>query len=189
MFFMYNIRMNFISHLDTATLNFFESIRSPFLTYFFKAVTTLGEWWFILIIVAIISFLFFRKFKMMPVLILWLLAIGSAIDAHILKVLFHRERPIDSLVENGTFSFPSAHATLAMACYGFAIYLALKNIRREWLRKIIAYLGPAGIMLIAASRLYLGAHYLSDVVAGLLLGGAWLAIGIYAIKLTRQKKQ
>ena len=186
MFFMYNIRMNFISHLDTATLNFFESIRSPFLIYFFKAVTTLGEWWFILIIVAIISFLFFRKFKMMPVLILWLLTIGSAIDSYILKVLFHRERPIDSLVENGTFSFPSAHATLAMACYGFIIYLVLKNIRREWLRKIIAYLGPMSITLIAVSRLYLGAHYLSDVIAGLLLGGAWLAIGIYILKIVRR---
>ena len=178
--------MSFISLLDTAAVNFFESIRSPFLIYFFKAVTTLGEWWFILIIVAIISFFFFRKLRMRPALILWLLTIGSAIDSYILKVLFHRERPIDSLVENGTFSFPSAHATLAIACYGFIIYLVLKNIRREWLRKIIIYLGPVGITLIAASRLYLGAHYLSDVIAGLLLGGAWLAIGIYILKIVRR---
>lgn len=178
--------MNIISFLDTAVINFFESIRTPILTGFFKFVTFWGEWPIVLAVVAIISFIIFRRLKMMPALILWFATIGSAIDAHILKALVHRPRPIISIIENSSFSFPSAHATLAAACYGFIIYLAAMHAKNKRLRKVIIIGGSIAVALIAISRLYLGAHYLSDVVAGLLLGGAWLAICIYIFKIIKK---
>ena len=77
-----------------------------------------------------------------------------------------------------SFSFPSGHATIAVAFYGFIIYFLIKNVK-SWNRKInIFFTGFILIILIGFSRLYLGVHFVSDVWAGYLIGAIWLIIGI-----------
>ena len=64
---MYNIIMDLINRLDFSTLNFMEQIRAPFLTIFFKAVTALGEWSFVLGVLVLISLVFpNQKIKVSP---------------------------------------------------------------------------------------------------------------------------
>ena len=76
-----------------------------------------------------------------------------------------------------TFSFPSGHATIAISFYGFVFYLLFK--RYKFFGKIVVV--PAAILvglLIGLSRIYLGAHFISDVLSGYLVGILWLIIAI-----------
>lgn len=104
--------------------------------------------------------------------------IGAAVSEYVMKIFIARARPgglIPSMIET-SYSFPSGHATLALALYGFMAYM-LCRLYPKHAGKIIA-LAAFVILTVGASRLYLGVHFPSDVIAGYLLGGLWLLLGI-----------
>ncbi len=109
--------------------------------------------------------------------------LGAAGATFILKEFIARARPdilYRAYTETG-FSFPSGHAALAAAFYGFCIYLVWRLIPSPlWRAVIITCLGIL-IAAIASSRLYLGLHYLSDVIGGLALGAVFVWIGIVVV--------
>jgi undecaprenyl-diphosphatase len=91
-----------------------------------------------------------------------------------LKLAFHRPRPELAYVHLDTYSFPSGHAAGTTAIYGVLLLL----VARGRARRVQLACAAALILLVAAvgfSRLYLEAHYLSDVLAGISVGVAWLA--------------
>ena len=178
--------MQFISQLDVRSAFFAESIRSDFLTLFLKAITYLGEWWFVLGVAAIVTIIFFSKKNRVRAFILWLTVLGTTADTFILKRIIHRQRPFDALFSENTFSFPSAHSALSIALYGFIAYFFWQNAKNKISKILILTTGIIFIALIGFSRLYLGAHYLSDVIGGYILGALWLALGIYILKYRRR---
>jgi len=93
-----------------------------------------------------------------------------------LKALFHRDRPwLEPYLAVGGYSFPSGHAMSSIAFYGMGTYLLWKLLRRKM--KAAWVLQAAGgllILEIGLSRIYLGVHYASDVLAGFAAGGLWL---------------
>ncbi len=104
--------------------------------------------------------------------------LGSELLTALLKVSFHRERPVlvDPFVRLDTYSFPSGHASVATAVYGALLLVALDRLVTGWRARATLTILVAGlVLLIGASRLVLGVHYLSDVLAGFSLGTAWLA--------------
>jgi undecaprenyl-diphosphatase len=113
----------------------------------------------------------------------WLLAVLLTMPAGmilnvLLKNLFERNRPVfDSpLVVLATYSFPSGHAAYSTMLYGLlAAYVAHRVDRWQW-RLLSVLMCGAIVMLVSFSRLYLGAHYLTDVLAGVCEGLAWLAL-------------
>lgn len=180
--------MDLIRQLDFLTLNFIEQIRTPFLTMFFKAVTFMGEWSFVLGVLVLISLFFIIKKKFRYDLFLWLVTIGGLGTAFVLKTIFHRDRPIGGLVAETSSSFPSAHSVLAIAFYAFIFYLLARNTKRrfsKFLFILAIFLVP---VLLGFSRLYLGVHYLSDVLAGYAIGDIWFLIGVYGLKFINRKK-
>lgn len=107
----------------------------------------------------------------------WLIAIAGASALNtVIKVALHRARPGELLYSGwSAFSFPSGHSTINVVLYGFLAFLIAREIRPAW--RLAVALGAATlIFLIAFSRLYLGAHWLSDVLGGLAFGSAWLAL-------------
>jgi undecaprenyl-diphosphatase len=107
----------------------------------------------------------------------WLAAVAgaSAINAGI-KAALHRARPGELIYSGWSgFSFPSGHSTVNIVMYGFLAFLIARQVRQAW--HLPVALGAASLtLLIAFSRLYLGAHWLSDVIGGLAFGTAWLAL-------------
>lgn len=95
----------------------------------------------------------------------------------LLKHAFQRPRPVLAvpLVHLSTFSFPSGHAVASTVFYGAVCVLAFQHTRSRWLRTIVGLIASCMVLLVAASRVYLGAHYLSDVLAGIAVGCACLA--------------
>ena len=105
---------------------------------------------------------------------------GSALLNLVLKNNFQRSRPVflqAFSVETG-FSFPSGHTMISLAFYSIVAYIALNYIKsRNWM--ILIVVGALVVsVLIGFSRLYLGVHFLTDVLAGWAAGGLWLAVCI-----------
>jgi undecaprenyl-diphosphatase len=95
-----------------------------------------------------------------------------------LKYAFHRSRPAwdDPILMIGSFSFPSGHAMAATLLYGFLAAFVVRKVQAWRWRVLVVLAAGLLIVLIGFSRLYLGVHYLSDVLAGMAAGAAWLAL-------------
>lgn len=114
--------------------------------------------------------------------------VGAGILNALLKMLFARERPFfaDPLVRDGGFSFPSGHAMISIAVYG-ALAVVLARTFRSDRARVAVWMGAGGLAAaIGFTRLYLGAHYLTDVIVGLSCGAVWLALCALAVGLRRR---
>jgi undecaprenyl-diphosphatase len=118
-----------------------------------------------------------------PVALLPVVLGGAELLNLILKLSFHRARPEVAFVHIDTYSFPSGHAMISTAAYGAFAYLAWGPLRTTSRRLIVVAGTVVLVALISFSRLYLGVHYLSDVLAGIAGGGFWLAVSI-ALQIT-----
>jgi membrane-associated phospholipid phosphatase len=125
----------------------------------------------------------------------WLLELVLAIAGGmllnvLLKNLFDRARPgwADPLMALTGPSFPSGHTMMATIIYGYmAIYLMLAIASWRW-RIFIATVTILLVFVVALSRMYLGAHYLSDVLAAMAAGTAWLAFCLTAVETWRRRR-
>lgn len=126
----------------------------------------------------------------------WLLALifsvpGGMLLNVTLKYIFQRTRPVfeDPLLTLMTYSFPSGHTTAATCFYGLlASYLVIA--RPGWnVRLGTVVLCTVMVLLVAFSRVYLGAHYVSDVLAAMAESIAWLAVCITAISTLRRRRE
>lgn len=179
------------SHLLTADLwfdNLLLAHRTPFFLHIFNLITLLGNTVVVIGIMLVVGIsLFFSRFHNAYVVGLAVTLIGAAGSDFVMKALVGRARPGDpirSLVENDP-SFPSAHATFAVALYGFFIYFLCKHYPKY--SPLFITIGSLLILAIGFSRLYLGVHFPSDVLAGFALGALWLLIGTGVTKRFRGK--
>lgn len=146
-----------------------------FIHYFFDILPML----FILLLVCI--FLLIRKQKVKSII----LALGmgfSALLSVVLKELFHQARPINALILENSFSYPSGHVLMTVVFFGLLIFMHWDNLRKKG--KIWAIL--VYILLIGAvsfSRLYLNVHWLSDVIGSIFLGLFLVSILTYFYRL------
>lgn len=122
--------------------------------------------------------------------LVWVIALGGGQLLNVLlKAVFERPRPMyaEYFVQETSSSFPSGHAMLSMICYGMIAYLAMRLTLNLRLRILIAFTATMIIVLISISRMYLGVHYLTDVVAGMAAGGLWLSVCTTAIEGLRRR--
>jgi membrane-associated phospholipid phosphatase len=102
----------------------------------------------------------------------------------LLKNFFERERPnINIIIEADGFSFPSGHSMGSMTYYGFLVYLVIRGKGKPLSKLGLAILLCLVIVLIGISRIYLGVHYPSDVLAGFVAGSIWLVICISLLEI------
>jgi membrane-associated phospholipid phosphatase len=119
----------------------------------------------------------------------WMLALGgNAVLNPTLKHLFERARPVHDhgLVVADGYSFPSGHSSGAMVVYGMLLYLALQLLPPRWHAPAVMA-AIAVILTTACSRIFLQVHFASDVAAGLLSGGTWLAVCIASLEGARRR--
>ena len=168
--------------------NFFKSIndfRSDWGIAIFKVITYFGEVY--IPIVIIVGLLIFIKNKWIVLLQASSYAIAGVVT-YIAKLVVARPRPTSALIKiPSTYSFPSGHTLTSIIFYIILVYLLTYNIDRD---KRNAYLVFATIfaLLISFSRPYLGVHYLSDILGGIILSIPLLFILINTIKYTFSKK-
>jgi len=170
-----HVRSGSTQAFDTAVLRWIGLHRSPLLDHVMLEITFLGTGMVVLMIVGISGmFLWLTKHKYSAALLMISTAGGLLLN-QLLKNGFGRPRP--QVFEWGTTvvstSFPSGHAMSAAVAYGTVAYLAARLQERRLHRVVTLVLAAVMIVCISVSRLYLGVHYPSDVLAGVIIGLAW----------------
>ena len=167
-----------IGRIDRKTLSFLIEKRSPKINVFMIDLTALGSATVLTVITIFLCtyFTFIKKIK--PTIHLLLSIIGSGIITWLLKFYFERSRPDTflRLVEVEGYSYPSGHSLSSAAAYFTICAMVCKSIQRGGARSILWVLSLGLIFLIGVTRVYLGVHYFSDVLAGILIGIAWASL-------------
>lgn len=154
---------------DIIIYNFISKFISPNKTKFFAFITDLGDYIGIFIATIIILVYNHKHFPKRNISLLLLLVLCSLYVVSA-KNIFQRPRPdILQLITIDGFSFPSGHSTYSITIYGYLIYLINKD-NNTLVKTIITSLLVLLIISIGLSRIYLGVHYFSDVLAGFISG-------------------
>ena len=176
--------IQYLVGLDAQILQYLFGYRDITTTLSFIGITELGSTVFVVgVALSVAIFLVFRG-KISYAIALAISVLGAGATALVIKETVERARPermYQAYAETG-FSFPSARATFAAALYGFFIYLVIRMMPPGLARTASVSALALLIALISFSRLYLGVHYLTDVVGGLLLGGLFVWIGSLVVK-------
>ena len=169
-----------MSGIDAHVLYALYAIRDPFLTQLFLLITEFGEARVILFLTIGLAVYLFMRRRAAELLGILMTVGGAGVVVYALKEIVARERPeaIYNAVAETTSSFPSWHAGLALAFYGYCIYLLWPYTRAHRSAGVAIGLLNVLIVLVVFSRLYLGVHYVSDVLVGALIGAVFLAAGI-----------
>jgi undecaprenyl-diphosphatase len=172
---------------DRAVLLWIHSTFPGWLNEPMRLITALGYYWVVLPLLAVVVFLFYRRGWKLSAILLSVSTAGSILLTTILKAVFERARPelFDSGYQASFYSFPSGHATVAVGFYGM-LTLILAYRLRGLARWTVVLSGILIVLLIGFSRLYLGVHYPTDVLAGYLAAPLWVICvgGIYALWLS-----
>jgi membrane-associated phospholipid phosphatase len=168
-------------HLDLKINAYVTGVANPGLTGFLGTITELGSIYLVVMVAVIVGVILFIRKNWWRLLALFLaVGIGQAV-LNILKVAFQRPRPKTEMFVF-SYSFPSGHVFSATVIYGFCIYLTFRFINNATVKWIVTTLLALLILLIGFSRIYLGVHWLSDVLAGYVTGFAWLLFCILFAK-------
>jgi len=157
----YGFLSNYISDTNTIIAKFF---------------TFLGSTLFITIL-CVLS-LFLKKYRI-TIISNTLITVGIS---QALKFIVRRSRPLDiALIKETGFSFPSGHSMVSAAFYGLIIYLIYKSKMKKQLKMLLIILFSLVILNIGLSRIYLGVHYTTDVLAGFILAAIHLILFVELI--------
>ncbi|MDX5417850.1 MAG: phosphatase PAP2 family protein [Hymenobacteraceae bacterium] len=176
--------------LDEQFTAFLYSIRSNWLSQLFYALTQLGtrEAVFAMGGLATIVFLYRRRY--IAVLAFWLTMAGIGLSVQYGKKFISRDRPMEvAFYPEHNFSFPSGHATTSMALYGMLAYFMYRHLKRKRQRQTVLLASGILIVMVGFSRIYLGVHFLSDVLAGFILGAMWVLLGISLMEVMTYLQQ
>jgi membrane-associated phospholipid phosphatase len=169
------VREGYTQQFDDAVLRWIGAHHSPTLTTIMNEVTPLGTGIVVLTIVGVTTAFLWRTEHKHSARMLLAATAGGILLNNGLKLFFDRERP--SVFEWGTHaassSFPSGHAMSATVVYGTVAYLLARLQKHGWARAITLLFAVVMIALICFTRLYLGVHYPSDVLGGIIVGLAW----------------
>jgi membrane-associated phospholipid phosphatase len=176
-----------ISGIDRPLLDAILTIRSPgadaFITGFTDLAGTIGM---PAVAITALLILSIRRRSWTPVVLIVAAGGGSLLMTVAGKILIGRDRPpITDAVPpyEVSASFPSGHTLNAVAILGVIAYLLVLRRHSAWSRAVIILLAVVATLLVGASRVYLGHHWVTDVIAGWALGAAWLALVITAHRL------
>lgn len=171
---------------DKFCFDIFTSNRLPFFNWLFVLITLLGETKIIVATSLVLLALPNRKKLGIP---LTIAVVICAIINFLIKIIFRRARPVGYFLENAplnyamptSYSFPSGHSQTATVFYFVLTFLLCKNyIKKDWLKILLWVITLIVCVLLPISRVYLGVHFFSDIVAGKMLAVCIISCFIYA---------
>jgi len=172
---------------DQAVYHFFQSIRTPWADGIFVAITEFGDSFVNVCLASAVLLVLLGK-RCHRTAGFWTVAVlGGLAGIQSLKWLIHLPRPVAIYQGASTFGFPSGHTTMTVILYGFLAILLARRLSgsMRWGLFVAALLIS---FVIAISRLYLGAHWLSDVLGGFFIGTSWtVLVGIAYLKKPAEK--
>ena len=173
-----------VSAMDRAIIEAVPRIRTPWLTVAAVDVTALGSITLVTFFTAFVLVLLLLVRDRLGALQLAAASIGAALLTVVIKNSIERIRPdeVPRLIAVSGFSYPSGHSVSSSAVYLTIAILAGRYVSHQGARAAICATVPIILLMVAASRVYLGVHYATDAISGLSLGAAWALLlgGLFA---------
>jgi len=179
-----------IVQIDRQVAVWFHQHASPTVTQVARTISFFGSvGWLTAVSIGLALFLVSRRDRLNASLVALVMLGGSTLNL-VLKHFFHRERPVleNPLVTLSSYGFPSGHTMGATLLYGLLALLAWKNVRNRAARLACVAGACLWILLIGLTRIYLGAHYLTDVLGALAAGLLWLVVCWTAFETFRWRR-
>lgn len=175
---------NEMKSFDNGIVNFFKGIENSRLDAIYILITEMGSVWFLTTMSVILIVLLWWKAKDKWGILFFVIAIaGSGLLTWLLKQFYQRGRPsINESIDAIGFSFPSGHSMGALVFYGFIGYFVVRSMQKRAVKVVSLIVLSILIVLIGTSRIYLGAHYPSDIIAGFIAGTIWLILCFLALE-------
>jgi len=175
--------------VDTAILLFLRQLHTPLLDQLMIGITTLGQPTLLVIVSLILCGVLALQRQWFKGIVFVSAALGAAGLNVLLKDGFGRSRPAlwDRVVDVQYSSFPSGHAMVSLVIYGLAGYLL--STRSRYRSDLILALTVLLIGLIGLSRLYLGVHWPTDVIAGYAAGLVWLVACVLTLEIGQRRQK
>lgn len=161
---------NIFQAFDLKIISCIQSLENESLTKFYKMITIIADTYQSAIItILLVAILYIKKYYR-EAMFLAITMSTCGIAMPLLKNIFSRERPdFYRLIEISGYSFPSGHTTSATTMY-LTLAIILISIKKELNKYFVFSIAVLGIVIIGSSRIYLGVHYPTDVMAGICLG-------------------
>lgn len=178
-----------LNALDVQATEWARELRSPALTQALLVITHLHSVMAISVYTAGLSvWLIVKRQHRHWLLPLWLFVPAGAVLNVLMKHSFERPRPTgdDALLALSTFSFPSGHASATTLLYGFFALVVLTHVPRSLWRGVLGAVALLIIAVVAWSRVYLGVHFFTDVLAGVLEALVWMALCVLGLSVRDQ---
>jgi undecaprenyl-diphosphatase len=152
-------------------------LATPNRTAFMIAMTDIGSWMVVVPLAAVVLWILRERQQRRETVLLIVTIVGAVVLDACLKLAFHRARPhpFFGFPLPRSYSFPSGHALFSFCFYGVLAWIATRYLAGRWQRALVWITAVILIGLIGLSRIYLGVHYPSDVVAGYLAAGVWVS--------------
>lgn len=169
--------------IDAQINSWLHTHRTPQLTTTFLIVTSLGSTIPVILIAATVGLYLLWRRQPYWAAAVWLTVFGGMLLNKYLKLVFYRPRPrlFDPILSLTGYSFPSGHTMSATVLYGVLAVLLVTRVKRKSSKVVVAILASVLIGLVGFSRMYLGAHYLSDVLGAFAEGLAWMSLCLTAV--------
>lgn len=158
-----------------------HSFSSPGLTSFMRTITSTGDPIVMGLLSVIVFLVLLARRSHRRLYAFSSIMIGGMLLNLLLKYIFQRDRPVEvaHLVKASGYSFPSGHSMGSMLFYGALACVVFFSTKRHWLVRIAGVVGCLlAALMIGASRVYLGVHYITDVAAGFTAALCWIGICI-----------
>lgn len=183
------VRANHIVRLDGYILSFIQGTETAWLTTIMKFFTFIGTIRFIAVLSLFVLFFLLKVLKhRLEILIYLAVVFCTPILNRLLKLYFERARPdLHRLIEIGGYSFPSGHAMNAFSFYSILAFLLWRHVPTPAGRVAVILFSGFMIAAIGISRIYLGVHYPSDVIAGYLASGFWVTTVIWVFQRYQER--
>jgi undecaprenyl-diphosphatase len=168
-----------------------QGIRLPFFDILMKSISSIGSGRAMpMAVIAIVSFFIFLNLKL-EAIYLSVSSFTALLAGNLAKIMVSRPRPVEGLVSIYKHlsynSFPSSHTLTYTVIFGFLFFVALARLKPSWKKSLVLGLSAFLILTVGVSRIYLGAHWPSDVLGGYLLGFFFLTQTIRIYKTHGQR--
>ena len=177
-----------LTFVDVLISEWFRTNATPSFTATMALVSAFASTAIVLSLCILAAAFLLWKRRRYGLLALALVVPGGLLLNLLLKMTFARSRPEWGDVDLIGYSFPSGHTMTATLFYGLLAVFLVIEVKPWWGRSIAAALAFAIICAVGFSRIYLGAHYFSDVVAAVAAGAAWLAICLTAVETLKRHR-
>ncbi len=177
-------------YIDESVYEMFRFVASPTTDFLAKVVTFFGSSIFVISALIISVFFLVRNHLRRASFVLAFSTLSALLINSLLKFVFVRNRPIETGYDIlwQSYSFPSGHAMVSTVFYGLLGYLLIRFEKNSSLKMVYLIFFSLLIISVALSRVALGIHYFSDVVAAIAIGGFWAIWNIYILKIFYHNK-